>query len=255
MIDLKQYAFLDIALDGHKLVIGPGVTPIEPAIRTAEAARYSFLHQTAAAPEILYWMYREMGRQDDLKILHQHGLIFDVTIIRPGQVGREFIKTVGHYHSVKPGTDAAFPEVYEVLHGEATFLLQKAGREPGCVEDAVVITAHPGDKVVMPPGYGHITINASSDYLVMTDMVAAANSSIYGDMKDLQGGAYYFITEGSEAWTKNPNYKSVKPLRRLPARNYPEFHLHSDQPMYKLILEKPEAFRFLTHPEEFDFRF
>lgn len=251
MIDLREKAFLDLQADNHQLHFGPGVTEVTPAVRTLEDARYSLYDRKAAGPEILYWMYRQVARTVDLELLQRLGLIFDVTIIRPGLVGREYIKTVGHYHSLKPGTNVAYPEVYEVLAGEATFLLQRATATPGRVDDVVVVTAHPGDKVVMPPGYGHITINAGNEYLVMTDMVAAANQSVYGDIQSLQGGAYFHIDAGAEAWVRNRKYNGTPALRRLAARDYPEFGLHSDRPMYQLILEQANAFRFLTHPEEF----
>lgn len=253
MIDLREKAFLDLQVEGSQLFFGEGVVPVVPAVRTLEDARYSLYDRKTTGPEILYWMYREVARLADLELLHSLGLIFDVTIIRPGLVGREYIKTVGHYHSSKPGTNVTYPEVYEVLSGEATFLLQRAAETPGRVDDVVVITAHPGDKVVMPPGYGHITINATDEYLVMADMVAAANSSVYSDIKRLQGGAYFHIKEGEEAWVRNRKYTATPQLRRLSAHNYPEFQLSSDQPMYKLILDQPDAFRFLTHPEEFAF--
>lgn len=253
MIDLKARAYLDLHVKDHALQFGAGVTPVQPSVRTLEEARYSLYDRKAPGPEILYWMYRQVSRQVDVGLLSKLGLIFDVTIIRPGLVGREYIKTVGHYHSSKPGTNIAYPEVYEVLAGEATFLLQRATKTPGQVDDVVVITAHPGDKVVMPPGYGHITINACNEYLVMADLVAAANTSVYGDIKQLQGGAYFYIREGEEAWVRNRKYQYAPARRRLSARDYPEFHLYSDQPMYKLILEQADAFRFLTHPEEFAF--
>lgn len=253
MIDLREKAFLNLQTEDNQLFFGEGVTSVTPAVRTLEDARYSLYDRKAEGPEILYWMYREVARLADLELLQKLGLIFDVTIIRPGRVGREYIKTVGHYHSTKPGTNVAYPEVYEVLSGEATFLLQRSTDTPGRVDDVVVVTAHPGDKVVMPPGYGHITINATDEYLVMTDMVAVANSSVYGDIKRLQGGAYFHIKEGEEAWVRNRKYTATPSLRRLASRDYPEFQLFGDQPMYKLILERPDAFRFLTHPEEFTF--
>ncbi|MGI6359401.1 MAG: glucose-6-phosphate isomerase family protein [Bacillota bacterium] len=255
MIDLRERAFLDLKLEGNRLLLGEDLTQVTPSVRTLEDARYSLYDRKAKGPEILYWMYRQVARLADLELLNELGLIYDVTIIRPGQVGSEYIKTVGHYHATKPGTRMAYPEVYEVLHGEATFLLQRRTDMPGKVDDVVVITAHPGDKVVMPPGYGHITINASDEYLVMADVVAAANTSDYGDIKRLQGGAYFHINAGSEAWVRNRKYTATPPLRRLAARNYKEFHLFSDVPMYYTLIDRPASFRFLTHPEECSFRF
>lgn len=254
MIDLREKAYIDLKLEDYRLILGEDVAQIAPAVRTLEEARYSLYDRKAKGPEILYWMYRQVARLADLALLEELGLIFDVTVIRPGLVGREYIKTVGHYHSTKPGTNVAYPEIYEVLAGEATFLLQRSTGTAGRVDDVLVVTAHPGDKVIMPPGYGHITINASDEYLVMTDLVAAANSSIYGDIKQLQGGAYFHIDAGAEAWVRNRKYAATPALRRLTARDYHEFGIYASQPMYQTLLERPDAFRFLTHPEECAFR-
>lgn len=254
MIDLTEKAFIDLKLEGSRLILGENLTQVTAAVRTLEEARYSLYDRKAKGPDILYWMYRQVARLADLGLLEELGLIYDVTIIRPGLIGGEYIKTVGHYHSTKAGTNVAYPEVYEILSGEATFLLQRSTGIAGRVDDVLVVTAHPGDKVVMPPGYGHITINASDDYLVMTDLVAAANSSIYGDIKRLQGGAYFHINAGSEAWVRNRKYTATPALRRLSARDYPEFNLYGSQPMYQTLLERPDAFHFLTHPEECAFR-
>ncbi len=255
MMDLRERAFLDLKLEDNRLLLGAELTQVTPSVRTLEDARYSLYDRKAQGPKTLYWMYRQVARLADLGLLNELGLIHNITVIRPGQIGSEYIKTVGHYHSIKPGTDVAYPEVYEVLQGEATFLLQRATEIPGKVDDVVVITAHPGDKVIMPPGYGHITINASDEYLVMSDLVAAANASEYGDIKRLQGGAYFHINAGSEAWVRNRKYTATPPRRRVTARNYPEFHLSSDEPMYQTLIDRPASFRFLTHPEECSFRF
>ena len=40
-------------------------------------------------------------------------------------LGSEYVKTVGHYHPPVPGTDVSYPEIYQVLDGSATYLLQK----------------------------------------------------------------------------------------------------------------------------------
>jgi glucose-6-phosphate isomerase len=253
MIRLKERSGLDLALDGARLLLGPDLTPVVPAVRTLEAARYTFYEPEATGPEILYWMYRSVARLADVKKLQELGLNYNITVIRPGLVGREFIKTVGHYHAAKPETDVAYPEVYEVLAGEATFLLQRRAITAADIGDVVVITAHPGDKVVMPPGYGHITINASDDYLVMSDLMAAANQSDYAEYRTRQGGAYYLIKERSEAWVRNRHYQDAPPLRRLRPRDYPEFGLYRSQPLYALLVDNPQALRFLTHPEEYEF--
>ncbi|MDP3488462.1 MAG: glucose-6-phosphate isomerase family protein, partial [Bacillota bacterium] len=197
-------------------------------------------------------MYRDVARCEDRPIMASHGLRFDITLIPPGMIGQEYNKTVGHYHPVKPGTVYTYPEVYEVLHGEAAYLLQRPSVFKGEVDDVVVVAASAGDKVVIPPGYGHITINAGVEPLLMANWVASEFDSVYGEIKELRGGAYYLMAMGgTPGWIHNQRYMSRLPIRFDETRNYPEFGLMHGEPMYKLIIEAPEKLRFLTHPEEY----
>ncbi len=84
----------------------------------------------------------------------------------------------------------------------------------------------------------------------MANWVAAEFSSVYGEIKELRGGAYYLVEQdGSPVWVPNPNYAEVPEQKILEPRDYPEFGMFSNQPMYKMIFESPEKLRFLTHPE------
>ena len=77
----------------------------------------------------LYYMYRDLTRDEDKPLYQQHKIRFDVTIIPPNTLGKEFIKTAGHFHpEAKEGF--SFPEVYEVMHGEGVYILQKDKVDP-----------------------------------------------------------------------------------------------------------------------------
>ncbi|MDD1749897.1 MAG: glucose-6-phosphate isomerase, partial [Methanothrix sp.] len=95
----------------------------------------------------LYYMYRDLflSRADKEKLLLQ-GLRYDITIIPPNMLGREYIKTAGHYHPLVPGGRVTYPELYEVLEGEALYLLQSLD-----LSDVVAVYASAGDKVLVPP--------------------------------------------------------------------------------------------------------
>jgi len=78
-----------------------------------------------------------------------------------------------------------------VVSGEAVYYLQKID-DNGNVVDAVQIHARAGDIVPIPSTYGHVTINPSSDKpLVMMNWVDRTFDSVYGDIIDLNGAAYY----------------------------------------------------------------
>lgn len=197
----------------------------------------------------MYYMFRDLARSAaDLEIIKSHHLRYDITRIPPGMLGSEYIKTLGHYHPKVPGTDVFYPEIYQVLEGSATYLLQKV--EPGeedIVLDVAVIKAEKGDLVLVPPGYGHVTINASEKTLEMANWVCRDFSSVYEPVKRLSGGAYFLLKDG---FAKNPLYRDIPSIRYATPLSSDEFGLDSGENMYELIYNA-DRLRFLTAPQDF----
>ena len=179
----------------------------------------------------LYYMHRAIAKRGSLR--------YDITIIPPLMLGSEHNKTMGHYHSIaKRGL--SYPEVYEVLHGSATYLLQKKGRR-GAIDDAVLIDAKAGDKILMPPNYGHVTVNRSRSTLFMANIVSDRCVSDYSDYMRLKGGAYYLTSKGL---VKNPNYKRVPRLRK----QKPSAPLPKKLTLYELLKNNSRSLKFLEDP-------
>ncbi|RJS71019.1 MAG: glucose-6-phosphate isomerase [Candidatus Syntrophoarchaeum sp. WYZ-LMO15] len=195
----------------------------------------------------LYYMYRDLylSRKDQEKI-REAGLRYDITIIPPLMLGKEYVKTAGHYHPPADGGGITYPEVYEVLEGEAHYLLQRP--EGDKIVDVVLITAEEGEKVLIPPGYGHITINPSNKRLKMANWVARGFSSIYDPIRKRRGGAYYETVDG---FVKNDAYGEIPPLRFLRPKDLPMFGLVKAKEMYGLVRENIKLLEFLTRPWEF----
>ena len=130
----------------------------------------------------LYYMYRDLylSNADKDKLIDQN-LRYDITIIPPRMLGVEYVKTAGHYHPIPPGGTVSYPELYEVLEGEAIYLLQKQD-----MSDVAAVYAAAGDKVLVPPNYGHITINRSNKILKMANLVARDFSSIYDPIRSAE---------------------------------------------------------------------
>lgn len=197
----------------------------------------------------MYYMFRDLAKSDsDLEIIKSRHLRYDITRIPPGMLGSEYIKTVGHYHPKVPGTDVSYPEIYQVLEGSATYLLQKVELgEEDIVLDVVVIKAEKGDLVLVPPGYGHVTINASEKTLEMANWVCRDFSSVYEPIKRLTGAAYFLLKDG---FAKNPLYRGIPPIRYTAPLSSEEFGLDPGESMYELI-HNPEKLGFLTGPQDF----
>lgn len=198
----------------------------------------------------LYYMYRELSlSKNDALLIKEHGLRYDITVIPPLMLGCEFVKTAGHYHPLVPGTNVTYPEIYEVLGGEANYVLQKPGDNG--VEDVVLIKAGVGDKVLIPPGYGHLTINASNKVLKMANWVARDFESMYKPIEEKGGGAYFILDKGL---VKNPKYESVPDIRILKPANLKEIGLQKNKEMYGLVRDLKKL-EFLTKPEEYEWIF
>jgi len=202
----------------------------------------------------LYYMYRglSLSKKDEATMLENH-LRYDITVIPPKALGCEFVKTAGHYHPFVPETELSYTELYEVLKGEAHYILQK--KENGDITDMVVIEAKEGDKVIIPPNYGHVTINPSNKTLRMSNWVSSDFSSIYDPIKEKCGAAYFEDKDGN--FIKNKNYDNLPKIRFLKPSNYvkaaSKVGLSKDKEMYGLIRKDTNLLDYLNKPQDFDF--
>ena len=168
----------------------------------------------------LYDMYR--------KIKVENGLRYDITIIHPRMFGKEFAKTKGHIHA------GFYGEVYMVLEGEGLYFAQKwrddlPAQAGNNIEDVFVVHAKKGDVVIIPAGYGHVTINPSNQELKTANWVAENDKGNFEPFEINQGACYYYIAPPSTGsgqagiWVKNEHYKNVPPLRfEQPLKEVPE---------------------------------
>jgi len=177
--------------------------------------------------------------------------------IPPNKLGLEIVKTKGHDHPFLPGSKMTDPELYEVLEGEAHYLLQRREQEQGRgterITDVVVVKAKKGDKVIIPPNYGHVMINPSEATLKTANWVADAFSSIYEPIKIKGGAAYFELTNGE--FVKNAKYGELPGIRFLKPSDVEKelglnlnmnLNLSKETEMYELI-KQPETLAFLTN--------
>ena len=144
-------------------------------------------------------------------IKEKNGLRYDITVIPAVMLGEECNKTKGHEHVGKYG------EVYIVLEGKAIYLMQK--RKSYEIKDVYAIKAKKGEIVVIPPKYGHITVNPTKKDLKEANWISKNCKNIYQPIEKMQGFCYFYTKNG---WVKNKNYKKVpelrfeKPLKSMP---------------------------------------
>ena len=218
----------------------------DPAVRTAEDLRNVLANPGCACTGPVYYMYRDVARTAEDRIwLFSQGLRFDITVIPSRELCGEYNKTKGHYHPADP-SGTGYPEIYEVLAGEAHYLIQ----DKDC-SDVAMIAASAGDVVVVPPGYGHVTINPTRfTVLQMANIVSSRFSSNYLCYEAKNGAAFFEWVKGG--FVKNPAYKSHASLRLVKARRLAEVKDAIPDPLYNLIEDRAPVLEFLNHPEKFE---
>jgi len=198
-------------------------------------------HWLKKAPENLelYYMHRKVELKNKLR--------YDITILKPLMLGKEFNKTAGHDHPIVPKTNITYPELYEILSGEAIFLLQDS--ELNQIKDVYAIKTKKGDKIIIPPNYEHLMINIGKKELKTCNWVYNEfGSNIYKPFRAKQGFSYYAIEEKNKIkWIKNNNYKTITPLKFKQPNLY-NFDIPKNKSIRKL---DPKKLDFLKNPEKY----
>lgn len=249
MKDLSKISGLPIKLNGSRLEYDQALFETEPKARTYEEAKPVYLEKGLENRD-LYYMYRYFEGRDDGWVFEKNHAEYDITVINPGKIGPEMIKTVGHYHAAVPNTNITYPEVYEVLEGEITYLLQTEPNKKNEV-DVIIVEAKTGDKVIVPPNYGHVSINrgnvtAVSSNIQRRDLPANAN---YDAFKEKNGAALYY--DGKE-WTENYNY-IIRSKKIVTPKEKPDWGIEIGKPLYRAFIENPDRFKWLTEPQNYNF--
>lgn len=252
MINLEKNSGLALKLDLKKLelVFGKDVFQGNLVVRTL-----SQIQEVLMDPPQknfgggVYYMYRGLHRAGDDAKIKKNKLRYDITIIRSGFLGNEFVKTHGHYHL------SSYPELYEVLWGEALCLLQRPSKEePKTIEDVILVKAKAKEKIVVLPYYGHIMINPSREVpLVTSNWVSSEFNSDYSFYKEAKGAAYFIVNNDGEInLIKNDFFKEVPEVRTMrPKLPFEHLGISWERPIYEL-LEEPEKLDFLNLPEKYD---
>jgi glucose-6-phosphate isomerase, archaeal len=204
---------------------------------------------TADAAVVLYYMYRDVHAEADGSAFGKARRRYDITVIPPAALGDELVKTAGHYHELAQ-SGVSFPDLYEVLSGTAHFLIFRRVRDGGKdiddrIAEAVLIEAKAGQKVYVPPDFGHVIINPSHEVLVTSNIDESRFKSLYDPVRRM-GGAPYFELVNGEA-VANERFAALPELRRIGAQEYePTRRLGlGDGCIYDLFVESPQRFGFL----------
>lgn len=190
----------------------------------------------------IYKMYRGVTSIAEKEIFKD--IRHDITLMPPGKLNGEFVKTYGHYHpKVK---NIGYPEVYQIINGAAVFILQDDYDE---LKQVNFIFAKSGEVVIVPPDLGHVVANIGADNLLFSNLIFSHFQSIYEPYERKHGAAYYVLEGGPIQWLVNPNYTNV-PEPKL----YRPKAVWNNQFIYDLFKNNPNYFQFLAEPQSYQYQ-
>lgn len=206
----------------------------------------------------VYWAYRNIRRAEDDALWVPRGLRYDITVLLPGAANGEFFKTSGHYHGYAQGQPLPYPELYEVLTGSVAFVLQRSpwlkadgtGVEP--VDEVRIMNASAGEAIVIPPLWGHASVNLSDGpsafsniAVVDTPLLYEPVQSRHGLLQRVVGAPEVVSTQRNLNWQSDPFSIVDVPLE------VPDLGVVFGRPCYQAYVDNPGRFGYLLDPEPY----
>ena len=258
---LHAVAGLDATLDAPNLLLrwGPdiGPPPAPDARRVRDLAAVLRAGGAGLDPDApAYTVYRDVSTAEAAPEIARRGLLYVAVVLRGEPLGQEQARSRGHVNSHAAGTNTVFPEVVEVWQGRALLYLQ-AGAVPEPPDVAVVELA-PGDKAVVPPGWASLVANIgeASAPLVYGSWRARDCEPRYDALETLGGMAHFVLADepssgGGYAFAPNARYRAAPVPRRIAVQDFSAFGLTRGTPMFTAFRGNPDAFRFMTRPQDY----
>ncbi|MCL5670624.1 MAG: glucose-6-phosphate isomerase [Acidobacteria bacterium] len=227
---------------------GPGVVGPEPELRSLDSIRPSLRDPQCAGPDPVYAIAMDVAKCEHKDDLERRMLLYGVVTYAKGRLGEEPVRSQGHIHRVALHSGWSPPELYEIWSGRAVILMQEfAENDPG---RCFAVRADPGEKVVVPPGWVHATINADPERpLTFGAWCERDYGFIYQGVRARRGLAWYAIlsADGKLLWQPNPNYMKSQ-LVIGPPRDYHSLGLREGVPIYKQFENDPSSIQWVSEP-------
>jgi glucose-6-phosphate isomerase len=257
MIDLSDHAGLNIILNDDRqetMQLEFGEELIVQTIKKREIGEmFEVLSEKVQLPgdTVIYRMYDGIYLKKDFDLFKRKKLRYDLTLMYPGKLGSEYIKTAGHYHSISDDHSFTYPELYEVLNGEVHFILQKKGKNEEEIDDIAVIEAERGQRIVVPPDYGHVAVNPGVKPLVLANWIAEECKPDYQIISQFGGAAIFEKEEKTtRQFIKNKKYRHVPDPRIIKINQHLTslFNLADGAPLYNILVDEPDSIDWLRYP-------
>ena len=247
-VDLSSRAGLLVTLhDGH-ISLGPDVRVEEDFVRQLwELASVVAEPISQNGQRVEYRMLNGVRAEQDTHLADRE-LRYELTAMSGAAIGWEAAKTAGHVHVRPADGDLGYPEIVEVLHGEAGFLIQDLSVRPEGPHSskAWLVRARAGDWVVLPPELAHVTVDLGAGPLVFSDVIDRRAAGVYSDVADAQGFSWY-VGAGGEL-RANERYERPPRLEECEAT---EWSGPAGGSLYSAFRDDPASFSWLSEPTRF----
>jgi glucose-6-phosphate isomerase len=252
-MNLSTASGLPMELDeSGKLHFDPDVVVNEYRTRVLDELTPVYLDQDVCrGSQVAYEMFNGVYAGAHRETLQGLPVRYELTLFPEMVVGREYVKTLGHIHLPDTRSGIDHPEICEVITGRAHFFFMKLNADCASAEEAFFVEVNAGEKIIIPPGYDHLTINPGPGPMLFSDVVSLEVGGNYERMKAAHGAAYLEVEQnGSPIFIPNPHYHSVPPLWRVEVRDFPEIGLMANKPLYSAFIEtRAKDWEFLWRPE------
>ncbi|KKW27496.1 MAG: Glucose-6-phosphate isomerase [Parcubacteria group bacterium GW2011_GWB1_52_7] len=134
-----------------------------------------------------------------------------------------------------------------MLAGRGRWIIQRYETDPAQIDEIYLVEAGPGEKICVPPSFGHITINAETEPLVIANVIADKVGYDYEPYKILRGAAARLLASEAPSMIEiesNRNYRVVPPLRKLKPKK--DWYNGYFDPLYSVLASNHEHFKFLA---------
>jgi len=242
---------IPLTVSGEELAFeyGDGVFGPEPEMRRLDAIRASLRDPLCSGPDPVYAIAMDIGREVDRQDLERRMLLFGAVIYAHGALGEEPVRSQGHIHAIAPHSGWSPPEIFEIWNGTAiVYAQERAEDDPG---RCIAISARPGERVVVPPGWAHCVINADRNTRMAFGAWCDRQYGFdYAQVRAHKGLAWFPIynSVGGIEWVPNPAYHPAH-LEQRGARAYPELELDGTVSLYCEFIQNPEAVMFVSEPQ------
>jgi glucose-6-phosphate isomerase, archaeal len=246
--DLSARAGLPLTLRAGRIRHGADVLAEEDLVRRLADMRDVLADGVGRrGRRVEYHMLNGVRHREDAH-LADLPLRYELTALAGRPIGWEAAKTLGHVHVCPPGGSTGYPEVVEVVHGEAGFLIQDLaeGPEGPRARQAWLVRARPGDWVVLPPDLAHVTIDLGAGPLVFSDVIDRRARGIYGGVAAARGFGWYVGADGT--LRPNPRYAQRPHVEEVAAADWSG---PAQAPLYRQFAADPGQLAWLSEPGAF----